>query len=54
MQTHKVWAWGLLLMVLGLDGVAYWAMVWRKDVPISLCCLLLGGRIAARKLSPVA
>jgi hypothetical protein len=42
MQTHKVWAWGLLLMVLGLDGVAYWAMVWRKDVPISLCCLLLG------------
>ncbi len=42
MQTHKSWAWGLLLIVLGLDGVAYWAMVWRKDVHLSLFGLLLG------------
>ena len=42
MQHHKIWAWGLLLFVLGLNGVAYWATVWRKDVPLSLFCLLLG------------
>jgi hypothetical protein len=41
MQTHKTWAWGLLLMVLGLDGVACWAMVWQQDVRTSLGCLLL-------------
>ncbi len=28
MPQHKIWAWGLLLIVLGLDGVACWAMLW--------------------------
>jgi len=42
MQKHKTWTWSLLIIVLGLDGVASWAMVWRKDVHISLFCLLLG------------
>ena len=40
MQQHN--AWGLLIMILGLDGVAYWATVWRKDVSLSLFCLLVG------------
>ncbi len=35
MQTHKSWAWGLLLIVLGLDGVAYWAMVWQAPTKTS-------------------
>jgi hypothetical protein len=39
MQKHKAWAWGLLIIVLGLDGVAYWAIVWQKDVRTSLFCL---------------
>ena len=30
MQKHKTGAWSLLIIVLGLDGVAYWAMVWRR------------------------
>jgi hypothetical protein len=42
MQKHTAWGWGLLILVLGLDGVAYWAMVWRKDWHLSLFCLLLG------------
>jgi hypothetical protein len=41
MRKHKTWAWGLLIIVLGLDGVACWAMVWQNDVRTSLFCLLL-------------
>jgi hypothetical protein len=32
MQKHKTWAWSLLICVLGLDGVASWAMVWQHDL----------------------
>jgi hypothetical protein len=39
MQHHKIWAWGLLLLVLGLDGVACWAMLWRHDLRASLLCV---------------
>jgi hypothetical protein len=39
MQHHKLWAWGLLLLVLGLDGVACWAMLWRHDLRASLLCV---------------
>ena len=42
MQKHKTGAWELLLIVLGLDGVASWAMLWQHDLPLSLCCVLVG------------
>jgi type IV secretion system protein TrbI len=32
MQPHKMGAWGLLLLVLGLDGAAFWAMMWQHDL----------------------
>ena len=36
MQHPALWAWGLLLLVLSLDGVACWGMLWQKDVRLSL------------------
>jgi hypothetical protein len=39
MQKHKTWAWSLLICVLGLDGVASWAMVWQYDLWTSLFCV---------------
>jgi hypothetical protein len=31
MQQHTTLAWVLLILVLGLDGVAFWAMVWQQS-----------------------
>ena len=39
MQPHKIGAWGLLLLVLGLDGAAFWAMMWQHDLRLSLVCV---------------
>ena len=39
MQHHKMGAWGLLLLVLGLDGAAFWAMMWQHDLRTSLVCV---------------
>ena len=39
MPQHKIWAWGLLLLVLGLDGVACWAMLWQQALETSLVCV---------------
>jgi hypothetical protein len=41
MQQHKTWAWVLLGIILGLEGVAFWVMVWQKDLRLSLVCLAL-------------
>ena len=41
MQHHKSRAWGLLILILGLDGMACWAMLWQRDVRIALVCLAL-------------
>ena len=36
---QKLRAWGLLALVLGLDGVASWAMLHQHDLRLSLVCL---------------
>ena len=41
MQQHTTLAWVLLILVLGLDGVAFWAMIWQQELGISLFCLTL-------------
>jgi cell division protein FtsW (lipid II flippase) len=38
MQHYKTWAWSLLIIVLGLESVAFWAMVWHQDLRTSLLC----------------
>ena len=50
---QKLRAWGLLLLVLGLDGVAYWAMLHQHDAPPTGLSRRQRG-IPARQLSPVA
>ena len=39
MQHHKGLAWGLLILVLGLDGVACWATLGQQDLRTSLLCV---------------
>ena len=39
MQHHKGLAWGLLILVLGLDGVACWATLGQQDLHTSLLCV---------------
>ena len=36
---QKTSAWALLLLVLSLDGVAVWAMLWQHNLRISLLCV---------------
>jgi hypothetical protein len=36
---QKPSAWGLLLLVLGLDGVAVWAMLWQPNLRTALVCV---------------
>ena len=35
-------AWGGLLLILSLDSIAGWAMVWQHDLRTSLGCLVVG------------
>lgn len=41
MQTHTTLAWVLVLLMLGLNSIALWAMVWQQDLGLSLVCLAL-------------
>jgi len=36
---QKLRAWGLLALVLGLDGLASWAMLHQHDLCLSLVCV---------------
>jgi hypothetical protein len=38
---QKLRAWGLLAMMLGLDGLAYWAMLHQHDLCLSLVCVVV-------------
>jgi hypothetical protein len=36
---QKPSAWALLLLVLGLDGVAVWVMLWQPNLRTALVCV---------------
>ena len=38
-RMQKLRAWGLLALVLGLDGLASWAMLHQHDLCLSLVCV---------------
>jgi hypothetical protein len=41
MQTHTTLAGVLVLLMLGLNSIACWAMVWQQDLGLFLVCLAL-------------
>ena len=42
---QKLRAWGLLALVLGLDGLAGWAMLYQHDLCLSLLCVAVNGGV---------
>jgi hypothetical protein len=42
---QKLRAWGLLALVLGLDGFASWAMLYQHDLCLSLACVAVNAGV---------